>query len=101
MINICIFLDIYVSAFNVPRLPTLMAKFVILDISLSICEFVAISRLTVVSREAKEEVPCDGLLTDARKYFIRTNLVKNKKCHNLRAFYACASLLKVINVLSR
>ena len=37
-----------------------------------------ISRLTVVSREAKEEVPCDGLSTNARKYFTRTNLVKIK-----------------------
>ena len=39
---------------------------------------VRISRLTVVSREAKEEVPCDGLLTNAREYFTRTNLVKIK-----------------------
>ena len=37
-----------------------------------------ISRLTVVSREAKEEVPCDGLSTKAREYFTRTNLVKIK-----------------------
>ena len=37
-----------------------------------------ISRLTVVSREAKEEVPCDGLSTNAREYFTRTNLVKIK-----------------------
>ena len=36
------------------------------------------SRLTVVSREAKEEVPCDGLSTNAREYFTRTNLVKIK-----------------------
>jgi len=35
-------------------------------------------RLTVVSREAKEEVPCDGLSTNAREYFTRTNLVKIK-----------------------
>ena len=34
------------------------------------------SRLTVVSCEAKEEVPCDGLSTNAREYFTRTNLVK-------------------------
>ena len=37
-----------------------------------------VSRLTVVSREAKEEVPCDGLSTNAREYFTRTNLVKIK-----------------------
>ena len=37
-----------------------------------------VSRLTVVSREAKEEVPCDGLSTNAREYFTRTNLVKTK-----------------------
>ena len=43
---------------------------------------VAPSRLTVVSREAKEEVPCDCLSTNAREYFTRTNLVKIKKCHN-------------------
>ena len=30
----------------------------------------------VVSCEAKEEVPCDGLLTNAHEYFTRTNLVK-------------------------
>ena len=36
------------------------------------------SRLTVVSREAKEEVPCDGLSTNAREYFTRTNLAKTK-----------------------
>ena len=36
------------------------------------------SRLTVVSREAKEEVPCEGLSTNAREYFTRTNLVKIK-----------------------
>ena len=28
--------------------------------------------------EAKEEVPCDGLSTNAREYFTRTNLVKMK-----------------------
>ena len=32
----------------------------------------------VVNREAKEEVLCDGLLTNAREYFTRTNLVKIK-----------------------
>ena len=37
-----------------------------------------ISRLTVVSHEAKEEVPCDGLSTNVREYFTRTNLVKIK-----------------------
>ena len=37
-----------------------------------------ISRLTVVSREAKEEVPFDGLSTNAREYFTRTNLAKTK-----------------------
>jgi len=36
------------------------------------------SRLTVVSHEAKEEVPCDGLLTNAREYCTRTNFVKIK-----------------------
>ena len=34
--------------------------------------------LTVVSREAKEEVPCEGLSTNAHEYFTRTNLVKIK-----------------------
>ena len=34
------------------------------------------SRLMVVSHEAKEEVPCDGLSTNAREYFTRTNLKK-------------------------
>jgi len=29
-----------------------------------------------VSREAKEEVPCESLSTNAREYFTRTNLVK-------------------------
>ena len=52
--------------------------------------YIYISRLTVVSREAKEEVPCEGLSTNAREYFTRTNLVKIKKCHNWRAFNACA-----------
>ena len=37
-----------------------------------------ISRPTVVSCEAKEEVPCNGLLTNAREYFTRTNFVKMK-----------------------
>ena len=37
----------------------------------------SISRLTIVSREAKEEVPCEGS-TNAREYFTRTNLVKIK-----------------------
>ena len=37
-----------------------------------------VSRLTVVSREAKEKVPCKGLSTNAREYFTRTNLVKIK-----------------------
>ena len=36
------------------------------------------SRLTVVSHEAKEEVPCNGLSTNAREYFTRKNLVKIK-----------------------
>ena len=37
-----------------------------------------IPRLTVVSREAKEEVTCDTLSTDVHEYFSRTNLVKQK-----------------------
>ena len=32
----------------------------------------------VVSREAKEEVPCDGLSMNTREYFTRINLVKIK-----------------------
>ena len=40
--------------------------------------YIYISRLTVVSREAKEEVPCDGISTNAREYFTRTNLDKIK-----------------------
>ena len=39
------------------------------------CTYIHISRLTVVSREAKEEVPCDGLSTNAREY-----IYKNKPC---------------------
>ena len=38
-----------------------------------------LSRLMVVSREAKEKVPCDGLSTNAHEYFTRTNLVKKFK----------------------
>ena len=37
-----------------------------------------VSRLTVVSRKAKEEVSCNGLSTNAREYFTRTILVKIK-----------------------
>ena len=37
-----------------------------------------LSRLTVVSHENKEEVPCEGLSTNACEYFTRTNLVKIK-----------------------
>ena len=44
------------------------------------------SRLTVVSREAKEEVPCDGLSTNAREYFTRTNLVKIKNAITVKPF---------------
>ena len=36
------------------------------------------SRLTVVNREAKEEVPYDGFSMNAREYFTRKNLVKIK-----------------------
>ena len=43
-----------------------------------VCMYIYISRLTVVSREAKEEVPCDGLSTNAREYFTRKNLAKTK-----------------------
>ena len=32
----------------------------------------------VVSGEAKEKVPCEGLSTNAGEYFTRTNLVKIK-----------------------
>ena len=39
---------------------------------------IPISRLTVVSRKAKEEVPCDGLSTNAHEYFTRTNFDKIK-----------------------
>ena len=35
-----------------------------------------ISRLMLVSREAKEEVPCGSLSTNAREYFTRANLGK-------------------------
>ena len=45
---------------------------------LSVSGTIYVSRLTVVSREAKEEVPCEGLSTNAREYFTRTNLVKIK-----------------------
>ena len=40
--------------------------------------YVFTSRLTVVNREAKEEIPYNGLSTNACEYFIRTNLVKLK-----------------------
>ena len=40
--------------------------------------YACISRLMVVSFETKEEVPYDGLSTNAREYFTRTNLVKIK-----------------------
>ena len=54
----------------------------------------AVSRLTVVSREAKEEVPCDGLSTNAREYFTRTNLVKIKNAitdgPNTLVLYYCS-----------
>ena len=53
------------------------------------------SRLTVVSRKATEEVPREGLSTNAREYFTRTNL---EKCHNLQALKACTLLLQIINV---
>ena len=36
----------------------------------------AISRLTVVSHEPKEEVPYEGLSMNVCEYFTRTNLVK-------------------------
>ena len=35
-----------------------------------------LSRLTVVSREAKEEVPCDGLSTNACEYLQEQTLLK-------------------------
>ena len=41
------------------------------------CEFIK-SKLTEVSREAKEEVPYDSLSTNGCQYFTRTNLVKLK-----------------------
>ena len=37
-----------------------------------------LSRLTVVSHDAKEEVPCDCLSTNTLEYFTRTNLAKLK-----------------------
>ena len=40
--------------------------------------YVSKSRLTVVSQVAKEKVPCDGVSTNTREYFTRTNLVKIK-----------------------
>ena len=56
----------------------------------------------VVSYEAKEEVPCNGLSMNAHEYFTRTNLVKIKNTiTNLQAFNTRASLFQVINVLSR
>ena len=41
----------------------------------TVSELSTVSRLTVVSREAKEEVPCDGLSTNAHEY-----IYKNKPC---------------------
>ena len=43
-----------------------------------VCIYTCISRLTVVSHEAKEEVPCNSLLMNAHEYFTRKNLVKIK-----------------------
>ena len=43
-------------------------------VTLNVCTVVFVSRLTVVIRKAKEEVPCDDLSTNAHEYFTRTNL---------------------------
>ena len=40
--------------------------------------YIYILRFMVVSREAKEEVPCNGLSTNTRECFTKTNLVKIK-----------------------
>ena len=52
--------------------------------------------------EAKEEVPCDGLSTNALEYFTRTNLVKIKNAITDKPFtLALHGVLQVTNVLSR
>ena len=43
-----------------------------------VCIYIYIYGLTVVSHETKEEVPRNGLSTNAHEYFARTNLVKIK-----------------------
>ena len=63
-------------------------------------EKLSLSRLTVVSHEAKEEVPCDGLSTNACEYFTRTNLVKIKNAVTDGLNTLSASLLQLTNVLS-
>ena len=49
------------------------------------------SRLTVVSREAKEEIPYDSFSMNAREYFTGKNLVKIKNAityeHKILALY--------------
>ena len=63
-IYICIYMYIYV--------------YIYICIYIYIYIYFYISRLTVVSREPKDKVPCDGLLTNTCEYFTRTNLVKIK-----------------------
>ena len=63
--------------------------------------YVYISRLTVVSREAKEEVPCEGLSTNAREYFTRTNLAKIKNTITYETYMLALYNSRLINVLSK
>ena len=60
-----------------------------------------VSRLTVVSREAKEEVPCKGLSTNAREYFTRTNLAKIKNAITYEPYSLALYNSRLINVLCK
>ena len=53
----------------------------------------------IVSRKAKEEVPCDSL--SKMLMSIQEQTLLNKKCHNWQILNAYAFLLQMINVLSR
>ena len=53
---------------------SLLYQYQLLDFTIVLALLQA--RLTVVSREAKEEVPCDSLLTNAREYLQELTLLQ-------------------------
>ena len=59
------------------------------------------SRLTVVSHEVKEEVPCEGLSTNAHEYFTRTNLAKIKNAITYEPYSLALYNSRFINILSK